>query len=163
VLALACGVVAAGGLIMLTTERMSAEQREKQQVQGIGADVSEVDAGVAAEDMEGAAEGAESAAESAAAVKSAGAVEFPGAPAGQQPQAEPARVTPAVSGSAAADSIPSLLPPVTLGSRRAGRVWFGPAPQPRTGSERRALPAAGPDDSAQPPGSVQTLTPPALR
>ncbi|MFG2561454.1 DMT family transporter [Streptomyces sp. NPDC048496] len=168
VLALTCGVVAAGGLILLTTERMSAEQREKQRVRGIGADVSEVDAGVALEDMEGAPEGAESAAESAAAVKSAGAVEFAGAPAGHQPQAEPARGAPAVSGSAAADSIPTLLPspvtvPVTLRSRRAGRVGFDPAPLPRTGSGRRALSAAEPDDSAQPPGSVQTLTPPALR
>ncbi|WP_406423694.1 DMT family transporter [Streptomyces sp. NBC_00842] len=155
VLALACGVVAAGGLIMLTTERMSAEQLERQRVQGIGADVSEVDAGVAAA-------GAESAAESA------GAVEFAGTPAGHKPQAEHARVTPAVSNSAAADSIPSLLPPpvtvpVTLGSRRAGRVGVGPAPRPRTGSRRRALSAAEPDDPAQPPGSVQTLTPPALR
>ncbi|MFV5993688.1 DMT family transporter [Streptomyces sp. NPDC056231] len=160
VLALACGVVAAGGLILLTTERMSAEQRENQRVQGIGADVSEVDAGVATEDMEGALEGAESAAEPAAVVKSAGAVEF----AWHQPQAGPPRGTPAVSGSAAADSIPSLLPlPVTLGSRRARRVWFGPAPLPRTGSGRRAPSAAEPDDSAQPLGGVQTLTPPALR
>ncbi|MEV7234380.1 DMT family transporter [Streptomyces sp. NPDC051020] len=168
VLALACGVVAAGGLILLTTERMSAEQRENQRAQGTGADVSEVDAGVAAEDMEGAPESAENAAESAAAVKSAGAVEFAGASAGHQPQAEPPRGTSAVSGSAAADSMPSLLPPpvtvpVTLRSRRARRVWFGPAPLPRTGSGRRALSAADPDDSAQRLGGVQTLTPPALR
>ncbi|MEU0835494.1 DMT family transporter [Streptomyces sp. NPDC005969] len=162
VLALACGVVAAGGLILLTTERMSAEQRENQRVQGIGADVSEVDAGVATEDMEGAPESAD---EPAAVVKSAGAVEFAWeASAGHQPQAGPPRGTPAVSGSAAADSVPSLLPlPVTLGSRRARRVWFGPAPLPRTGSGRRAPSAAEPDDSAQPLGGVQTLTPPALR
>ncbi|MEW2489735.1 DMT family transporter [Streptomyces sp. NPDC048411] len=162
VLALACGVVAAGGLILLTTERMSAEQRENQRVMGIGADVPEMDAGVAAEDMAGAPESAERAAESAS------AAEFAGAPAGHQPQAEPPRGTPAVSGSAAADSLPSLLPPpvtvpVTLRSRRARRVWFGPAPLPRTGSGRRALSAAEPDDSTQPLGSVQTLTPPALR
>ncbi|MFI6059698.1 DMT family transporter [Streptomyces sp. NPDC051286] len=162
VLALACGVVAAGGLILLTTERMSAEQRENQRVQGIGADVPEMDSRVALEDMEGAPEGAESAAESA------GAVEFAGVPAGHQPQAEPARGTPAVSGSAAAGSIPPLPPPpvtvpVTLRGRRAGRVGFGPASLPRTGSGRRVLSAAEPDDSAQPPGSVQTLTPPALR
>jgi hypothetical protein len=165
VLALACGVVAAGGLILLTTERMSAEQRENQRVQGIGADVSEVDGGVATEDMEGAPEGAESAAEPAAVVKSAGPVDFAWeASAGHQPQAGPPRSTPAVSGSAAADSIPSLLPPpVTLGSRRARRVWFGPAPLPRTGSGRRAPSAAEPDGSAQPLGGVQTLTPPALR
>jgi drug/metabolite transporter (DMT)-like permease len=164
VLALACGVVAAGGLIMLTTERMSAEQREEQRIQGIGADASEMDAGVATEVMDGAAEDAARAVESAAAVRPAGAVEFTGAPVVRRPQAEPAHVTPAGSGSAAAESIPSLLsPPVTLGSRRAGRVEFGPAPRPRTGSRRRALSAAEPDDSAQPPGSVQTLTPPALR
>ncbi|MFB7220050.1 DMT family transporter [Streptomyces sp. NPDC056227] len=160
VLALACGVVAAGGLIMLTTERMSAEQR----IQGIGAAASEMDAGVAAEDMAGATEDPESAVEPAAAVKPAGALEFAGAQVVHRPQAEPARVTPAVSGSAATESIPSLLPPpVTLGGRRAGRVEFGPAPRPRTGSRRRGLSAAEPDDPAQLLGSVQTLTPPALR
>ncbi|WP_442819707.1 DMT family transporter [Streptomyces sp. NBC_00841] len=160
VLALACGVVAAGGLIMLTTERMSAEQR----IQGIGAAASEMDAGVAAEDMAGATEDPESAVEPAAAVKPAGALEFAGALVVHRPQAEPAWVTPAVSGSAATESIPSLLPPpVTLGGRRAGRVEFGPAPRPRTGSRRRGLSAAEPDDPAQPLGSVQTLTPPALR
>ncbi|MFE7389106.1 DMT family transporter [Streptomyces sp. NPDC057582] len=160
VLALACGVVAAGGLIMLTTERMSAEQR----IQVIGAAASEMDAGVAAEDMAGATEDPESAVEPAAAVKPAGALEFAGAPVVHRPQTEPARITPTVSGSAATESIPSLLPPpVTLGGRRAGRVEFGPAPRPRTGSGRRGLSAAEPDDPAQPLGSVQTLTPPALR
>ncbi|MFB6783130.1 DMT family transporter [Streptomyces sp. NPDC056352] len=158
VLALACGVVAAGGLILLTTERMSAEQREEQRIQGIGADVSEVDAGAAAEDI------IEAAAESA--VGSAGAVALAGAPAVDRPQTEPARVTPAVSDPAAAETFSSLLTPpatVALGSRRARWVEFGPASRPRTVSGRRGPVAAGPADSAQLPGSVQTLTPPALR
>lgn len=161
VLALACGVVAAGGLILLTTERMSAEQRQEQRIQGIGADVSEVDAGAAAEDI---IEDAEAAAESAAG--SAGAVALAGAPAVDRPQTEPARVTPAVSDPAAAESFSSLLTPpatVALGSRRARWVEFGPASRPRTVSGRRGPVAAGPADSAQLPGSVQTLTPPALR
>ncbi|MFB9574066.1 DMT family transporter [Streptomyces yanii] len=161
VLALACGVVAAGGLIMLTTERMSAEQRVEQRIHAIGADVSEVDAGAAAEDIiEDAEEGVESTA------GSAGAVALAGAPAVDRPQAEPARVTPAVSDPAAAESFSSLLTPpatVVLGSRRAGWIEFGPAPRPRTVSGRRGPAAAGPADSAQLPGSVQTLTPPALR
>ncbi|MEV0489877.1 DMT family transporter [Streptomyces atratus] len=156
-LALACGVVAAGGLIMLTTERMSAERREELRIQGVGAVVSEVDAGLVAEDMEG----AESAAESV------GAMEPAGASAAHRPQAEPARFV-AVSDSATVEPIASLLPlpvpvAVPLGSRRAGRIDFGPAPRPRTGVGRRGPSAAEAGASAQQPGSVQTLTPPALR
>ncbi|MFF0048776.1 DMT family transporter [Streptomyces sp. NPDC005498] len=143
-LALACGVVAAGGLIMLMTERLGAEQREGQVLPG-GPDAPAV-----------AAEGAGVAAEAEPAL-----VVSP----------EPGRATAVAVGAApaAAETLPAPLPltvTVPLERRRVGQVDFGSAQQPRTGSGRRGAFSAEDGQAGGPlelHRTVQTLTPPARR
>ncbi|MFD3492796.1 DMT family transporter [Streptomyces sp. NPDC058690] len=146
-LALACGVIAAGGLVMLMTERLDAEQREGQQVLPAGPDAPAV-----------AAEGAGGAAEAEPAL-----VVSP----------EPGRATAVAVGAAppAAETLPAPLPlavTVPLERRRVGQVDFGSAQQPRTGSGRRGAFSAE-DGRADGPLELhrtvqtQTLTPPARR
>lgn len=134
-LALACGVVAAGGLILLTTERLGAERL-----------------------------GTEPAGSRAAAV-----LPQPTKPSSSTKLAGPTTDS-GGTGSGTADSgtterpdpfpaptAPSL--PLSLPLDRGVRVEFGTA-HPFTGPARRGdLPMA----SADPGGTVQTLTPPALR
>ncbi|MET8514080.1 DMT family transporter [Streptomyces sp. NPDC005077] len=146
-LALACGVVAAGGLIMLMTERLDAEQREEQRVLPAGPDVPAV-----------AAKGA------------AGSVEAE--PALIVPP-EPGRATAVAAGAApptaAAETLPAPLPlavTMPLERRRVGQVDFGSARQPRTGSGRRGALSAEDGGAGDPTAlhrTVQTLTPPARR
>ncbi|MFD4230766.1 DMT family transporter [Streptomyces sp. NPDC058545] len=142
-LALACGVIAAGGLVMLMTERLDAEQREGKQVLPAGPD--------AAESAGGAAE-----AEPALVVSP-----------------EPGRATAVAVGAAppAAESLPAPLPlavTVPLERRRVGQVDFGSAQQPRTGSGRRGAFSAEDGRAGGPlelhrTVQTQTLTPPARR
>lgn len=170
VLALICGAVAAGGLIMLTTERLSAERREGQRVSGAGPDASRAATG-----------GEEGTSESVAARGSADETVGPSPdPAESEPAAvacpEPAGVTAGAAGPAtptAAETFPAPIPmtltvPVTPleRRRRIGRVDFGPARRSRAGSARRTALAAEPgetDEPTEPRGNVQTLTPPARR
>ncbi|WP_329586977.1 DMT family transporter [Streptomyces sp. NBC_01362] len=141
-LAPACAVLAAGGLILLTTERLGAEHRAAQAADdglpdaradgepvGMGHDDMEYD-DVEPED-----------------VAATEAAPGPSAPGGT---AEAARGT----FSTARRPMPVLMPLECL-----GRVVFGP------GMSRYTGPAgpADPDDAADPQGAVQTLTPPALR
>ncbi|MET8238852.1 DMT family transporter [Streptomyces sp. NPDC005133] len=143
-LALACGVVAAGGLIMLMTERLGAEQREGQVLPG-GPDAPAV-----------AAEGA-----GVAAVAEPALVVSP----------EPGRATAVAVGAApsAAETLPAPLPltvTVPLERRRVGQVDFGSAQQPRTVSGRRGAFSAEDGQAGGPlelHRTVQTLTPPARR
>ncbi|MET7496512.1 DMT family transporter [Streptomyces sp900116325] len=147
-LALACGAVAAGGLIMLMTERLGAEQREGHQVLPAGPDVPPAVAAV----------GAGGAAEAELTV-----IIPP----------EPGRATAVTVGAAppaaADETVPASLPlavTVPLERRRVGQVDFGSARQPRTGSERQGAfsaedhAAGGPMELRR---TVQTLTPPARR
>ncbi|MGC5004348.1 DMT family transporter [Streptomyces sp. DT203] len=147
-LALGCGVVAAGGLIMLMTERLDAEQREGQRVLPAGPDVPEV-----------AAEGAGDAAEAEPVL-----VVSP----------EPGRATAVAVGAAppiaAAETLPAplkLAVTMPLERRRVGQVDFGgSARQPRTGSGRRGALSAEDGGAGDPTAlhrTVQTLTPPARR
>ncbi|WP_327371597.1 DMT family transporter [Streptomyces sp. NBC_01217] len=157
-LALASGVVAAGGLILLTTERLGAEQRagqpagsERPAVPGDGTQGPEAEPGVG-----GAAEPAPD----------------PVLPAGTRtvvvrPELVP--TTPAGAVEAIAETFSQARPmPVTLPQeRRLGQMEFGPGRSSRTDTApRRGGVAAGPvapADAAGPRGTVQTLTPPALR
>ncbi|MFJ5196495.1 DMT family transporter [Streptomyces sp. NPDC088394] len=157
VLAPACAVVAAGGLILLTTERLGAEHRAAQAADGglpdaradgepvgmepVGMEpVGMKPVGMKHGDMEHG--GVEH--EDVAATETAPGPSSPGGTAG------------AVQGtfSAARRPMPVLMPLECL-----GRVVFGP------GMSRYSGPAgpADPDDAADPEGAVQTLTPPALR
>lgn len=146
-LALACGVVAAGGLIMLMTERLDAEQREEQRVLPAGPDVPAVAAKGAAGPEE---------AEPALIVPP-----------------EPGRATAVAVGAApptaAAETLPAPLPlavTMPLERRRVGQVDFGSARQPRTGSGRRGALSAEDGGAGDPTAlhrTVQTLTPPARR
>ncbi|MES9559563.1 MULTISPECIES: DMT family transporter [unclassified Streptomyces] len=142
VLALACAVVAAGGLILLTSERLGAERRA---ARAAGTALPGSPAVRAAE--EGApAVGTEAPGEDAGA----------GAEGLEEPVADPVPET-----SATARPLPGLMP-----LDRLGRVEFGPGPSSYDSAERRGRPAAGPaasEDADGPPGGVQTLTPPALR
>ncbi|WP_406012257.1 DMT family transporter [Streptomyces sp. NBC_00984] len=173
-LALACAVVTAGGLILLTTERLGAEHRAAQATgSGLpGAPVGGTDA--EGEESAGAEPGAEGAAEPARAPGVAGlpgpvpsvptaSAATPSAPASSAPAAPmPAGAVEAVPGTfSVARPLPVLMP-----LERLGRVAFGPGPSSSSGTERRGRPSAGPadpDDAAERQGAVQTLTPPALR
>lgn len=187
-LALGCGVVAAGGLILLTTERMGAERRRAQEAAAGGARED----GDSADEVPGAsAPPAVSPAPEAGStpVPGAEAGDFGGpagspAPAGasrRQAGAPQAAVTfPDPPDPAAPETFhgrlsrPVRIPP----ERRSVQVEFTPGPRPpHTGAAGRggsspagstaSPPAAGAtavtaDDDGQ-GGSVQTLTPPALR
>ncbi|MFD5059760.1 DMT family transporter [Streptomyces sp. NPDC058394] len=147
-LALACGVVAAGGLIMLMTERLDAEQREGQRVLPAGPDVPEV-----------AAAGAGDAAEAE-----------PVLVAPPEPERATAVAVGAAPPTAAAETLPAplkLAVTMPLERRRVGQVDFGgSARQPRTGSGRRGALSAEDGVAGDPTAlhrTVQTLTPPARR
>ncbi|WP_326741285.1 DMT family transporter [Streptomyces sp. NBC_01768] len=151
-LAPACAVVAAGGLILLTTERLGAEHRAAQAADGGLADaradgepvgmkpVGMKPVGMKHGDMEHG--GVEH--EDVAATETAPGPSSPGGTAG------------AVRGTFSAARRPM---PVLMPLECQGRVVFGP------GMSRYTGPAgpADPDDAADPQGAVQTLTPPALR
>ncbi|MEU8623605.1 DMT family transporter [Streptomyces sp. NPDC048669] len=182
-LAAVCGAVAAGGLVLLTTERLGAERRRGQKVAGGG----EPEAGESAD--EGPEASAAPAAHGASPVPGAEAGDF-GGPAGSPDPAgalrQPAGATPAAVAfpepagpvPAGPETIPGPLSrPVRMPpERRLGQVGFGPAPRPHTGTARRggspagstASPAAAgatavtADDAGQ-GGTLQTLTPPARR
>lgn len=186
-LALACGVVAAGGLILLTTERMGAERRRARE----SADGGARQAGESADGAPGAPAppgpdaspalpepGAESgdfggpagipdpageARRPAGAPAAASAFPEPAEPGRSTPEAFPGRL-----------SLPVRIPPP---ERRSVQFGFGPGPRPphTVGAGRGGSPAgstASPaaagatavtaDDAAR-GGTVQTLTPPALR
>ncbi|MEV6146833.1 DMT family transporter [Streptomyces sp. NPDC051992] len=142
VLASACAVVAAGGLILLTSERLGAEQRA---ARAAGTALPAAPA-VGAAAKEATAVGTKAPGEDAGAGASAGAEVF---------------AEPVPEASATARPLPVLMP-----LDRLGRVEFGPGPSSYDPAERRGRPAAGPaasEDADGPPGGVQTLTPPALR
>ncbi|MCX4445452.1 DMT family transporter [Streptomyces sp. NBC_01789] len=163
VLALVCGAVAAGGLIMLTAERMSAERLAPAATEA-GTDAP----AHAAQETAPADGGASAAGEEAANIEETGgsgetgdvpeAADFAGpagasAPTGVSPRpVEPVPV--AASGAAGRPTPPPALPVRMPLEGLAGRVEFGPPP----GAGRRT--AAG---EAADGGGVQTLTPPALR
>ncbi|MEU8698952.1 DMT family transporter [Streptomyces sp. NPDC048680] len=182
-LAAVCGAVAAGGLILLTTERMGAERRRGQETAGSG----EPEAGESAYEGPGATTSPD--VPGASPVPGVGAGDF-GGPAGSPDPAgtvrQPAGAAPAVvvfpepAGPVrpAPETIPGPLSrPVRIPpERRLGQVGFGPVPRSHTATARRggspagstASPAAAgatavkADDAGQ-GGTVQTLTPPALR
>ncbi|MCX4392133.1 DMT family transporter [Streptomyces sp. NBC_01767] len=141
-LAPACAVVAAGGLILLTTERLGAEHRAAEAADGGLADARADGEPVGMK--HGGVEHGGVEHEDVGATETAPGPSSPGGTAG------------AVRGtfSAARRPMPVLMPLECL-----GRVVFGP------GMSRYTGPAgpADPDDAADPQGAVQTLTPPALR
>ncbi|WP_371774874.1 DMT family transporter [Streptomyces sp. NBC_01438] len=181
-LALGCGVVAAGGLILLTTERMGAERRRAQEA----ADGGARQAGKTADEAPGAPAGPGSGAapgpgagardfggpagspDPAGAVRRQagaprGAVAFPG-PAGPEPsipETFPSRLSPAVRSpelrSVQVGFSPGPRPPHTVGAGRGG------SPAGSTASPAAAGATAVTADDAGRGGTVQTLTPPALR
>ncbi|MFI6950067.1 DMT family transporter [Streptomyces sp. NPDC050422] len=186
-LALVCGAVAAGGLIMLTTERMSAERREGRRAldagehpqaaaptgrTSAGATVVPPSPGPLRAGAPG--EGAGDFAGPAGSPDPAGA---PTDPAGTLPRpvrsttpavvtfSEPVGPTPPV---AAAETFPTPLAlPVRMPlERRVGQAEFGPDPRPLGDGSRKRASTAGSTASAAAAGDrpgVQTLTPPALR
>lgn len=160
ILALACGVVAAGGLILLTTERLGAEHRAGQptgseypDVLGDGADAEGSDAEPCAGGI------AEPAVDLARPAETQTVVIL----------LEPAPPTPAAAVETIAETFSAapVMPLMMPLERRLGQVEFGPGRSSHTGTAARrggvsAGPAA-PADTAGPQGVVQTLTPPALR
>ncbi|MFC9620539.1 DMT family transporter [Streptomyces sp. NPDC056930] len=154
-LALACGVVAAGGLILLTTERLGAEHRAGQPA---GSEYPDVPGNRA--DAEPGTEGiAEPAVDPALPAETQKVVILP----------EPAPPTPATAVETIAETFSAapVMPLMMPLERRLGQVEFGPGRSSRTGTAARrggvsAEPAA-PADAAGTQRVVQTLTPPALR
>ncbi|MEU9094471.1 DMT family transporter [Streptomyces sp. NPDC048428] len=189
-LALACGAVAAGGLIMLTTERMSAERREGRQTPGEHSQAtaradgaSDGDGATAPSSPPGPLSPAASSASGEDPADFAGPAGSPEPaetatdPAGAPPRPvrsatptvvafpEPTGPMPPV---AAAETFPAPLPlPVRMPlERRVGQAEFGPDPRPRGGAVRKGASSAESTASATAAGErpgVQTLTPPALR
>ncbi|MFF3260377.1 DMT family transporter [Streptomyces sp. NPDC002932] len=186
-LALACGVVAAGGLILLTTERMGAERRRAQEA----ADGGARQAGESADGAPGtpAPPGPDA---SPAQPEPGGESGDFGGPAGspdpageaRRPAGAPAAMTaypePAEPGPSTPEAFPGRLSlPVRIPApeRRSVQVGFCPGPRPphTVGAGRGGSPAgstASPTaagatavtaDDAGRGGTVQTLTPPALR
>ncbi|ARF77500.1 hypothetical protein B7C62_33515 [Kitasatospora albolonga] len=138
VLALACGALAAGGLVLLTKERLSAEQtaarlRLERTAEAVARAAGASGAGVS---------GAEGA---AGTVEGAGAGTWARSGGGS-----------AATGSTGSTYVPPLSAPLRPGSA-VPRVRFG-GPR-RAGRGRRGEPAAAPG----PERTVQTLTPPARR
>lgn len=184
-LALACGAVAAGGLIMLTTERMSAERREGRRTAVGERPQGDAHAGqepggstVAARPPGALPVGAsgEDAADFAGPAGSPDPAGAPNGPAGTVPRPvrattptvvafpEPVAPTPA----APAETYPTPLPMTVRKplERRVGRAEFGPDPRPPGGGARRGASSTGSTASAAAAGDrpgIQTLTPPALR
>lgn len=149
VLALACGVVAAGGLIMLTRERMSAERLDPAPKGPGGLSAAAAPAG-----------GGPSAVSEEAGDFDGPAAGSP-APAGTLP-VPAAAALPEPAGPRPVTAPPALPLPVRMPLDRLGRrVEFAP---PAGGGHRTGPPAgaAGPEAGDHRKG-VQTLTPPALR
>lgn len=185
-LALACGAVAAGGLIMLTTERMSAERREGRRTavgerpqgdahagrESSGATVAARPPGALPVSASG-----EDAADFAGPAGSPDPAGAPNGPAGTVSRPvrsttptvvafpEPVAPTPPT---AAAETFPAPLPMTVRKplERRVGQAEFGPDPRPPGGGSRRGASSTGSTASAAAAGDrpgIQTLTPPALR
>ncbi|MCX5107729.1 DMT family transporter [Streptomyces sp. NBC_00378] len=162
-LALACAVVAAGGLILLTTERLGTEHRAAQTANGAlpdAADVASAEAGAGA----GGAGAAEPAAEPVRPALAPGTAVLSG-PVPAEPAASVGPSTPAGTVEAVRDTFCAPRPlPVLMPLECLGRVTFGLSPYP--GTEEQSRSSAGPaepGDGAESQGAVQTLTPPALR
>ncbi|MEU1365506.1 DMT family transporter [Streptomyces sp. NPDC005803] len=185
VLALVCGAVAAGGLVMLTTERMSAERREAQHADGgerpqTVAHASEPSGGPAVdargrEPMPAGASG-EGAGDFVGPAGSPAPAGAPIDPAGALPRpvrsTAPTVVTFPPAGPrapvAAEEKSPALLSlPVRMPLEGwVGHAESGPDPRPLDGAARKRASSAGSAASAAVAGDspgVQTLTPPALR
>ncbi|MFE7624959.1 DMT family transporter [Streptomyces sp. NPDC057509] len=148
VLALACGVVAAGGLIMLTRERMGAERLEPalRGPGGLSAATAPAVGGPSAVSEE------------------AGGFDGPAAgspaPAGTLPVPAAASL-PEPAGPRPVTAPPALPLPVRMPLDRLGRrVEFAP---PAGGGHRTGPPAGAAGPEAGDRKGVQTLTPPALR
>lgn len=145
-LALLCGAVAAGGLIMLTTERMGAERLEAVPAPDESAETAAASAAVD-----------EEAGDVAEAGNAAEAADFDGPAGASTPTGVPPRPVepaPAVASGAAGRRTPPPALPVRMPLEGlAGRVEFDPPPA----AGRRAAGETGDG------GGVQTLTPPALR
>ncbi|MFG2629067.1 DMT family transporter [Streptomyces sp. NPDC048473] len=166
-LALACGVVAAGGLILLTTERLGAEHRagqpagvERPDAPGDRTDAegSDTEGSDAEPDAEGAAVPAVVLAQPAE-TQTVVVLVVPPEPAPSTPAGVVETIAETFS---AAPALPLMMPL----ERRLGQVEFGPGRSSHTGTARRGGVSAGsaaPADTAGPQGAVQTLTPPALR
>ncbi|MEU2132050.1 DMT family transporter [Streptomyces sp. NPDC018352] len=164
-LALACAVVAAGGLILLTTERLGTEHRAARTADGAlpdTADVASTEAGAGAES--GAAGVVEPAAEPVRPARAPGTAVLPG-PVPAEPAASAGPSTPAGADEAVRGTFSAPRPlPVLMPLECLGRVTFGLSPYP--GTEEQSRSSAGPaepGDGAESLGAVQTLTPPALR
>ncbi|MER5611249.1 DMT family transporter [Streptomyces sp. NPDC002215] len=153
-LALACAVVAAGGLILLTTERLGTEHRAAQSV----------DAALPAPASALAAGAAEPAAEPGRPARAPGTAVLSG-PVPAEPAASVGPSTPAGTADAVPGTFSAPRPlPVLMPLECLGRVTFGLSPYP--GTEEQSRSSAGPAepvDGAESLGAVQTLTPPALR
>ncbi|MCX4791023.1 MULTISPECIES: DMT family transporter [unclassified Streptomyces] len=172
VLALACGVVAAGGLILLTTERLGAEHlagRSAGSEHPVVAGDGTVGADAAGRDGK---QGADGVAEPAAGLSrpvGTRTVVAPCEPATAVPAAmTPVRPAAADEAVAEAFSVAPALPPLRPLKRRLGQVEFGPGrpSDTRPAARRDDMPSTGSgaaDEAAGPPKAVQTLTPPALR
>ncbi|MFB8038478.1 DMT family transporter [Streptomyces sp. NPDC056004] len=156
-LALACAVVAAGGLILLTTERLGTEHRAAQTADGALPDTADVASAEAGAGAGGAAEPVRPALAPGTAVLSG---PVPAEPAASVGPSMPAGTVEAVRDTSCAPRpLPVLMPLECL-----GRVTFGLSPYP--GTEEQSRSSAGPaepGDGAESQGAVQTLTPPALR
>ncbi|MFE7356520.1 DMT family transporter [Streptomyces sp. NPDC057543] len=166
-LALACGVVAAGGLILLTTERLGAEHLAGRSAGSAHPVVAGDRTHAVGRDGE---PGADDAVEPAAGLHlTAGTrtVVTPLEPATAIPAATAARLAAADEIVAEAFSVAPALPLLRPLKRRLGQVEFGPGRPSHTRPARRdGVPSTGSDaadDAAGPPSAVQTLTPPALR
>ncbi|WTF98592.1 DMT family transporter [Streptomyces sp. NBC_01590] len=167
VLALACAVVAAGGLILLTTERLGTEHRAAQAAGGALPDAP-AHGDAAGADVEGAEAGAgaaEPAADPVRPVLAPGAVVLSGPVPVESAASAPEPPTSAGPAEAVGGTFSAARPlPVLMPLECLGRVTFGLSSH--TGPERpNGSPAAPaePDGGAESPGAVQTLTPPALR
>ncbi|MFJ2270497.1 DMT family transporter [Streptomyces sp. NPDC087849] len=162
VLALACAVVAAGGLILLTTERLGAEHRAGQRagsghavVPGDGTDGEGLDGVSGTEGISEPAFALPQSARTGAALPEP-AVSMPAPPA-------PAASAPAAAVGADAGVFPGapLLPLLKPLECRLGQAEFGPGGSSYTRAARRGGASSAAADDAGP--AVQTLTPPALR
>ncbi|WP_328897734.1 DMT family transporter [Streptomyces sp. NBC_00236] len=185
-LALACGAVAAGGLIMLTTERMGAERREgrrtavgerPQDDAHVGREPGGATVAVRPPGALPVGASGEDAADFAGPAGSPDPAGAPNGPAGTVPR--PVRsTTPTVVAfpdpvaptppTAVAETFPAPLPMTVRKplERRVGQAEFGPDPRPPGGGARRGASATGSTASATAAGDrpgTQTLTPPALR
>ncbi|MFJ9682687.1 DMT family transporter [Streptomyces sp. NPDC101194] len=163
-LALACGVVAAGGLILLTTERLGAEQRAGSAYPvAPGEPAGLVPGDVTCPEDSGAAPGTEGAAQPIGGPpQPARTVLARPGPAPSMPAGALEAVEAVAERSSAAPALQLTMPL----KRRLGQVEFTTGRSSRSRSARQDGTSAGSAAQADPDGprsSVQTLTPPALR